>query len=122
MANLTDDPALQLGPRLDSWKEIAAFFGRRVRTVQRWESLEGMPVHRHQHEKGSSVYAYVAELEAWARRRQEAPPAAEPCPAPEAPLSTPRRSLARVLRPVLGAAVLSEGLVGVSIPRQSRGL
>ena len=44
--------------RLDSWKEIAAFLRRDVRTVQRWEKKEGLPVYRHQHEKLGSVYAF----------------------------------------------------------------
>jgi hypothetical protein len=30
---------------LGSWKEIAAYLGRDVRTVQRWEKKEGLPVH-----------------------------------------------------------------------------
>ena len=41
--------------RLDSWKEIASFLKRDVKTVQRWERREGMPVHRHVHEKLGSV-------------------------------------------------------------------
>jgi len=62
--------------RPDSWKEIAAYLNRDVTTVQRWEKREGMPVHRHQHEKIGSVYAYRAEIDAWARGRnpQGAPP------------------------------------------------
>jgi len=56
--------------RLDSWKEIAAHLRRDVTTVQRWEKKEGMPVHRHVHEKLGSVYAFRAELDAWARGRQ----------------------------------------------------
>lgn len=55
--------------RLDSWKEIASYLSRDVTTVQRWEKREGMPVHRHVHDKLGSVYAYRAELEAWARSR-----------------------------------------------------
>src|ERR1041385_817191 len=55
--------------RLDSWKEIAAHFGRNERTVRRWEQTEHLPVHRHLHEKRGTVYAYSAELDAWARRR-----------------------------------------------------
>ena len=51
--------------RLDSWKEIAAYLKRDVRTVQRWEKREGLPVHRHVHDKLSSVYAYRFELDAW---------------------------------------------------------
>ena len=37
--------------RLDSWKEIAAYLNRDVTTVQRWEKREGMPVHRHLHDR-----------------------------------------------------------------------
>src|SRR5260370_12741428 len=40
-----------------------------VTTVQRWEKREGMPVHRHVHDKMGSVYASRVELEAWARGR-----------------------------------------------------
>src|ERR1700722_15964173 len=55
--------------RLDSWKEIAAYLNRDVTTVQRWEKREGMPVYRHVHDKLGSVYAWRAELDAWARGR-----------------------------------------------------
>ena len=55
--------------RLDSWKEIAAYLNRDVTTVQRWEKREGMPVHRHLHDRMGSVYASRAELDAWARSR-----------------------------------------------------
>ncbi len=55
--------------RLDSWKEIAAYLGRDVTTVQRWEKREGMPVHRHVHEKVGSVYASRSELDTWTRSR-----------------------------------------------------
>jgi Tol biopolymer transport system component len=58
-----------LGDRLDSWKEIAAHLNRDVTTVQRWEKREGMPVHRHQHDRMGSVYASRTELDAWARSR-----------------------------------------------------
>ena len=55
--------------RLDSWKEIAVHLGRDVSTVQRWERREGMPVHRHVHERLGSVYAFRSELDAWWRDR-----------------------------------------------------
>src|SRR6202030_2414731 len=55
--------------RLDSWKEIAAYLNRDVTTVQRWEKREGMPVHRHLHDKMGSVYAFRAELDEWSRSR-----------------------------------------------------
>jgi Tol biopolymer transport system component len=51
--------------RLDSWKKIASYLKRDVSTVQRWERREGMPVHRHQHDKMGSVFAYRSELDAW---------------------------------------------------------
>ncbi len=56
--------------RLDSWKEIAAYLKRDVRTVHRWEAEEGLPVRRHLHKKRGTVYAYKAELEEWWNARQ----------------------------------------------------
>ena len=56
--------------RLDSWKEIAAFLGRGIRTVQRWEREEGLPVHRLAHEKRGSIYARREELAAWWESRR----------------------------------------------------
>jgi len=42
-----DTSAHQLTPqKLDSWKEIAAFFDRDERTVRRWEKERALPVHR----------------------------------------------------------------------------
>ncbi len=61
--------ARQSEDRLDSWKEIAAYLNRDVTTVQRWEKREGMPVHRHLHERMGSVYSSRAELDAWVRQR-----------------------------------------------------
>ena len=63
LANPADD-------RLDSWKEIAAYLRRDVTTVQRWEKREGMPVHRHVHDKAGSVYGFRTELDAWFERRR----------------------------------------------------
>ena len=51
--------------RLDSWKEIATYLKREIRTVQRWEESEGLPIHRHLHRKQGSVYAFKSELDAW---------------------------------------------------------
>ena len=51
--------------RLDSWKEIAAYLNRSVRTVRRWEAGEDLPVHRHMHRAQGSVYAFKSEIDAW---------------------------------------------------------
>ena len=66
--------------RLDSWKEIAVYLGREVRTAQRWEKREGLPVHRHIHAKASSVYAFKHEIDAWLHSRRAA---SEPAPKEE---------------------------------------
>ncbi len=55
--------------RLDSWKKIAVYLKRDITTVQRWEKREGMPVHRHLHDKMGSVYAFQSELDAWMHGR-----------------------------------------------------
>jgi CheY-like chemotaxis protein len=49
---------------LQSWKEVAMYVGRGVRTVQRWEHL-GLPVHRPGNGDRSAVFVLVAELEHW---------------------------------------------------------
>lgn len=59
--------------RLESWKEIAAFLGRGIRTVQRWEEVEGLPVHRHVHAKGGTVFALKSEIQEWHSRREISP-------------------------------------------------
>src|SRR6266849_3759155 len=56
--------------KLVSWKEIATHLGREVRTVQRWETTEGLPIHRHEHQKKSTVYAYAGELDDRFKKRQ----------------------------------------------------
>ncbi len=56
--------------RLDSWKEIAAYLGRGLRTVQRWEREEGLPVHRLAHDKRGTIYANREELDAWWESRR----------------------------------------------------
>jgi serine/threonine protein kinase/Tol biopolymer transport system component len=99
------------GQRLDSWKEIASYLGRGVRTVQRWEREQQLPVHRLAHAKGDSVYADSAELDRWWRSRQrtrddsrpESRPEIRSAP-PSAPASEPR-PLPRVERVTNWSAV-----------------
>ena len=59
-----------LDDRLDSWKGIAAYLDRGVRTVRRWEREESLPVHRHVHRALGSVYAYKSEIDAWRQTRK----------------------------------------------------
>jgi Tol biopolymer transport system component len=61
---------VQAQDRLDSWKDIAAYLQREVRTVQLWEKNEGLPVHRHTHIKRGTVYAYKSEVDAWSKSRR----------------------------------------------------
>jgi len=64
-------PNVSADDRLDSWKEIGAYLKRNVRTVRRWETSEGLPVHRHVHNRKATVYAYKAEVDAWWRERRQ---------------------------------------------------
>ena len=62
---------------LQSWKEIASYLERDIRTAIRWEKRESLPVRRHTAGKRSSVYAYPSELDAWRvghRPRATTPP------------------------------------------------
>lgn len=54
---------------LQSWKEIATYLERDIRTAVRWEKRNGLPVRRHGGRSGSSVYAYPSEIEAWRAAR-----------------------------------------------------
>jgi TolB-like protein len=67
-----DSPARQAPDhRLDSWKEIAAFFGRDERTVRRWEKERGLPAHRVPGGARGGVFAYTNELADWLKGRSE---------------------------------------------------
>jgi len=63
-------PVASLGDRLDGWKAIAGHLGRDIRTVQRWELSEGLPVHRLEHKQRATAYAYTAELDEWMAKRE----------------------------------------------------
>jgi len=51
---------------LSSWKDIAVYMGRGVRTVQRYEHL-GLPVIRLNGHLQSSVMAFADEIDDWIR-------------------------------------------------------
>lgn len=69
------------GRRLDSWKSIAGYLQRDVRTVQRWEKLEGLPVHRHLHDERATAYAFSGEIDEWMENRH--PPATAAVTSPD---------------------------------------
>jgi len=115
--------------RLNGWKEIAFHLGKGTRTVQRWEKLYGLPVHRIGREGGEIVFAFRDEIDRWTAstereraasgedERAEMPggeaPAAIALPAP-GPSAGPRpagpRAIRRWLVPVLLLAVTAATL------------
>ena len=74
------------GARLLSWKEIAAYLKRDIRTAQRWEKLEGLPVHRHQHDERGTACAYTGEIDRWLEART-------------LPVAAPTKPAARLSKP-----------------------
>ena len=58
---------------LVGWKAIATYLARDIRTVQRWELSEQLPVHRLEHQRQASAYAYRSELDEWRLRRSVQP-------------------------------------------------
>jgi hypothetical protein len=82
--------------RLESWKEIASYLRRDISTVQRWEKREGMPVHRHVHDKRGSVYAFARDLDAWWQSRGARLEEEEPDQATLPPLPTTSETAAVV--------------------------
>lgn len=102
--------------RLESWKEIAAYLKRDVRTVQRWEKSEDLPVYRHMHGKLGSVYAYRTEVDAWWNNRRPKLEQEEALPPAEA--VRPKSKLAAIAL-FLGTLALLGGVVlWRQIPRQ----
>jgi len=102
---------------LDSWKQIASHLNRDVRTAQRWEKQEGLPVHRHVHQSRGTVFAYTDEVDAWLRARTE--PAA-PLVAPGvAPAVAP--APAQPSRVILVAALVALPLIAFTLWLVGRG-
>jgi TolB-like protein/Flp pilus assembly protein TadD len=105
--------------RLDSWKEIATFLGREVRTVQGWEKSEGLPVHRHQHSRQGTVYAFRSELDAWREARKPATDAAEVAP-PETP--THHKRPIRLITIAAGIVLVAASAVLIWTSRRAKPL
>jgi len=84
--------------RLDSWKEIAEHLKRDLRTVRRWETERGLPVHRVPGSGRRVVFAYRAEIDAWLHRES-----ADPGVFPLAGASVPAKPI------IASAAYASDG-------------
>ena len=89
--------------RLDSWKEIADYLDRDVRTAMRWAKSHGLPVRRIAG-RGRSVFAFAHEIDDWLAGQPETgspeiatPPAAAPAPAPAAARHSRRFAIAALL-------------------------
>jgi TolB-like protein len=96
------------GRRIESWKAIARYLDRDVRSVQRWERERGLPVHRMPGEKGA-VFAYEGELERWRHSRGGDGDLA--VRAEEAPVPGPEREPAVVAASPLRWLLLIGGLL-----------
>lgn len=112
----SDQPGSEgLGQRLNSWKEIAAFFGKDERTVKRWETIRGLPVRRVPGGTRTSVFAYVNELEAWLSAPRPMAIVAGPIEATSAPT---RRRLFLPIAAVM--AILGLIIIGLVATTPSR--
>lgn len=106
--------------RLASWKEIATYLRREVRTVIRWEKERGLPVHRVPGGQGGSVFAFADELDQWAagEQRKEPPPAA-PGPAHRRAAPAPaRRRRFLLAASMLTIAIVASVAYALGWPRQ----
>lgn len=90
------------GPRLDSWKAIADYLGRNVRTATRWYVERGLPVHHIPGGKRSHVFAFAAELDAWLLSQTLGPPPVSSS-SPANQIDCPAAQVAQ--EPVLGPPV-----------------
>ena len=123
------DPApagRHVGERLEGWKSIAGYLDRDIRTVQRWEASEQLPVHRLEHRQRASAYAFTGELDEWVARRipsegeaKPAEPTLEPAPDPiHEPIPARAFWLSRpALIGAVLAAIIAVGALGVWILR-----
>jgi tetratricopeptide (TPR) repeat protein len=127
-----DEPASN--GRLDSWKEIASYLKRSIRSAKRWEKDEELPVHRHHHDKRDTVYAYSSELDRWWKNRgaglsdqdgaeEIAPVAEEPAEEVSPPLKTSRTAallaVALVVTLLIAAAWVSKRASRIASERAS---
>jgi len=94
---------------LNSWKEIANYVGRGVRTVQRWEAHLGLPVHRPSGRDHSAVLAFSTELDQWLDSR----PVRQAMSSGVEPLATVGTAAAEMQELISRAEILLEQLESV---------
>jgi tetratricopeptide (TPR) repeat protein len=123
--------------RLDSWKEIASFFGRDERTVKRWERSRSLPVHRIPGGERGGVFVYTEELKRWLNTplngTDTPPPDHSPIesspaiPATSVPAAAPVKAAPSPSRPwikragILGGVALSLALLIYFVPLRLHG-
>jgi TolB-like protein len=66
-----------MADRLGSWKEIAGYLGRDVRTVQRWARARHLPVHRLPGGRRPRVFSLRSEIDLWLRSGSSRPDSAD---------------------------------------------
>jgi hypothetical protein len=88
------------GLPLGSWKEIAAYLGRTVRTCQRLETRSGLPVYRLNDSPRAHVFTYTGDLDAWLSKKT----------APREVIHAPRP---RILLLATGALLLAAAVISV---------
>jgi tetratricopeptide (TPR) repeat protein/TolB-like protein len=87
---------------LESWKEIATYLGRDVRTCRRWEENLGLPIHRLDGSPKARVLAYKDEIDWWLDAKLHEHDSGA---APASPAGSPGRDAARMFGPRLPFAV-----------------
>jgi hypothetical protein len=103
--------------RLDSWKEIAAYLNRDIRTVQRWEKVAGLPVRRLQKPGLRAVFAYTSDLDEWLGRQGSTTTEEPPGDTPGA-VTAPSRSRRRwVWYAAIGTLIAIAAAFSVHRPR-----
>jgi hypothetical protein len=103
---------------LNSWKEIAAYLDRGIRTVQRWEHDLELPVHRIGTGKRSPVFATVSELKFWLATT-EAARVIEPRPRP-VPVQKGRKPIEDSRRLLSNARSLAQMIADTSVRQRKQ--
>lgn len=55
----------------ESWKEIASYLKRDIKTCRRWEQKYGLPIRRLDNSAKARVFAYKSEIDSWLSKKLE---------------------------------------------------